>query len=608
MARKRNPDDGTMMSGTAEIFAEVFVMYNGEWKIAADGVRSFCANSCKTFDIPQNTTFAELVDIIYHSIKVQKSTYDLVIEVMYEVHPNFPPVVIDEDDDLGTYLSRLISGSTSSPLCVTIVEKSPLTYSSQDSVQPLPTQKTIPGVVPEMFQQVLFESENEGGGEEIVPHYDRINCFLRPLRRQRLRQSPLKMKHITNPLVKVPITTTPIENALVNEKVGSNGVYEEDVSVDDGEDYTRSSKVNKLLHGVTCEKFVSRMTFNDMKEVQEVITKYAEEAKVSVDVEIRDPYWIKYFCKGKDCNWMIYACHKFNQNIFEVKDYIPTHTCCSDSTNSNKNLIFVHVSAHGNEKAYNVEGFDGGNMAKGDYEDIIVVDDHDLHGFDESEFDFSDSDLGSTFEGSESGEYYTRTSRVYRLGRGVGSEKFILRMTFGNRKQFREVINRYIYETKLPIRVEISEPNRIKFACKGKGCRWMIYASKDFGSKVFKVKTYIPKHTCPSENNNKEVVTSSFIASYFMSKIISQPRITYRQIQELCLTELNANVSLYKCRRAKSIVKQLIDDNHMYGEEELHPNNPSNSTEPSSNQDRQKRKRRRQSHANGNESSSTSSE
>ncbi|XP_047324788.1 uncharacterized protein LOC124928593 [Impatiens glandulifera] len=138
----------------AEI-AEVFVMFKGEWKIT-DGASSFVANSskaevvaqvesnsCKYMMVSQNTTYAELLDIIYDALVVYKSRYDLVLQVKYNVPgmQNPPTVVINQDKDVMYYLLRLISGRTPppSPLFVSLLDKSP-------------SQELIP------LQQDVFES------------------------------------------------------------------------------------------------------------------------------------------------------------------------------------------------------------------------------------------------------------------------------------------------------------------------------------------------------------------------------------------------------------------------------------------------------------------
>ena len=83
--------------------------------------------------VPLNTTYAELIDIIYDDISVDKHTYNLMLQVKYTL-PIFqvPLVVINRDKDVSFFLNEnSISIHNRTPLCVSLVDKSLLTNPTQ---------------------------------------------------------------------------------------------------------------------------------------------------------------------------------------------------------------------------------------------------------------------------------------------------------------------------------------------------------------------------------------------------------------------------------------------------------------------------------------------
>ena len=92
------------------------------------------AKSSEGVTVPQNTTYAELVDILYDALEVDKSKYDLLLHVKYTAAGalEIPPTLIKRDRNVTFYLNE--PSSPHHPLCVTLVEKPLYTNSTQESV------------------------------------------------------------------------------------------------------------------------------------------------------------------------------------------------------------------------------------------------------------------------------------------------------------------------------------------------------------------------------------------------------------------------------------------------------------------------------------------
>ncbi|GKA10271.1 hypothetical protein Tco_0689704 [Tanacetum coccineum] len=83
------------------------------------------------------------------------------------------------------------------------------------------------------------------------------------------------------------------------------------------------------------------------------------------------------------------------------------------------------------------------------------------------------------------------------------------------------------------------------------GCTFRLWASWSQDGSCFQIKTLIPKHTCSRNFELGSLVTFKWIAKQFAFKIIHDPTITYRCIQEKIKKKYLINVSVGQCKRAK---------------------------------------------------------
>ncbi|GJV94740.1 60S ribosomal protein L34 [Tanacetum coccineum] len=83
------------------------------------------------------------------------------------------------------------------------------------------------------------------------------------------------------------------------------------------------------------------------------------------------------------------------------------------------------------------------------------------------------------------------------------------------------------------------------------GCTFRLWATWMQDGSCFQIKTLIPEHTCSRNFELGSLVTFKWIAKQFAFKIIQDPTITYRCIQEQIKKKYLINVSVGQCKRAK---------------------------------------------------------
>nr|GEY69372.1 calcium/proton exchanger [Tanacetum cinerariifolium] len=83
------------------------------------------------------------------------------------------------------------------------------------------------------------------------------------------------------------------------------------------------------------------------------------------------------------------------------------------------------------------------------------------------------------------------------------------------------------------------------------GCTFRLWASWMQDGSCFQIKTLVPEHTCSRNFELGSLFTFKWIAKQFEFKIIQDPTITYRYIQEQIKKKYLINVSVGQCKRSK---------------------------------------------------------
>lgn len=93
------------------------------------------------------------------------------------------------------------------------------------------------------------------------------------------------------------------------------------------------------------------------------------------------------------------------------------------------------------------------------------------------------------------------------------------------------------------LKLKPNEKHRVRCKCKGKKCKWKLFASIDRDTGDFMVKKYHPFHRCPTYNKNK-LCTSKYIANKYKDRIIFQSYIRIWEIQEMVRDGLGLRLTL----------------------------------------------------------------
>ena len=102
------------------------VSYNKEWKQSRDHSGwTFTGKESKSLSVSREITYANRIDRLYDLLWYDKSKYDLVLKVVYQLGGGIIALtMISNDEDLGFFMDEIsISIQHQTPLCVSIVEK-----------------------------------------------------------------------------------------------------------------------------------------------------------------------------------------------------------------------------------------------------------------------------------------------------------------------------------------------------------------------------------------------------------------------------------------------------------------------------------------------------
>lgn len=132
---------------------------------------------------------------------------------------------------------------------------------------------------------------------------------------------------------------------------------------------------------------------------------------------------------------------------------------------------------------------------------------------------------------------------------------FCCGMIFQNVQECRDALAKYAIMKGLQIRFIKNDQVKIRAECMEK-CPWKFLASKNSHNNDFVVKTYVPNHKCYRKNTNP-MATSKSLSKLLKDRLLATPFIKYRDLKNLCKTELKLKISL---TQARNIRKKVIAD------------------------------------------------
>jgi hypothetical protein len=164
-----------------------------------------------------------------------------------------------------------------------------------------------------------------------------------------------------------------------------------------------------------------------------------------------------------------------------------------------------------------------------------------------------------SYEENSEGETDRWKSQENRYDSKAPVPVFALGMAFRCSRQFKKALIKYGLKTHRHLNFIKDEKLKVRANCSWEGCNWLIYGSKTSRSEWFKVVTFHDEHTCPPRRDNK-LVTSTRIAKHYYNQIKDNPTWKVGHLKQAVLRDFLADVSISKCKRAKSLVLNVALD------------------------------------------------
>ncbi|KAK9142936.1 hypothetical protein Syun_012336 [Stephania yunnanensis] len=135
---------------------------------------------------------------------------------------------------------------------------------------------------------------------------------------------------------------------------------------------------------------------------------------------------------------------------------------------------------------------------------------------------------------------------------------FTLGMVFQDAQQLREAVDKYAITRGIQLVWVKNEPKRLRAKCQPQ-CPFVLFASGIRNEQGLKIKTLNLKHKCRRIFQNKRC-SAKYLVGYFKEKILEKPNITVKEMKAEVERDLKVQVSECKCKRAKRILIEGMDD------------------------------------------------
>ncbi|KAK8972984.1 hypothetical protein V6N11_028573 [Hibiscus sabdariffa] len=175
----------------------------------------------------------------------------------------------------------------------------------------------------------------------------------------------------------------------------------------------------------------------------------------------------------------------------------------------------------------------------------------------EEETEYLDSaDVGSYETDSDGDVISKKTGQVF-FDSSTAHPRFKLGMIFENSKQFKEALYAYAVGNRFDFKFVSNKKEKVRVVCKGKGCPFVVHASRDKSNRCFKVKTLATDHNCSVTFKNSRA-NFKFVGTHFISKLRILPTLRSVQMIKLGKEELNVELNKKLCFRARKWALEKI--------------------------------------------------
>jgi len=197
-------------------------------------------------------------------------------------------------------------------------------------------------------------------------------------------------------------------------------------------------------------------------------------------------------------------------------------------------------------------GLHGSQLGEITEKALVMVEEEPIN-FEDPGSPYCDSSEEYSYEENSEGETDRWKSQENRYDNKAPVPVFALGMAFRCSRQFKKALVKYGLKTHRHLNFIKDEKSKVRAICSWEGCNWLIYGSKTNRSEWFKVVTFCDDHTCPPRRDNK-LVTYTRIAKHYYKQIKDNPTWKVGLIKQAVLKDFLADVSISKCKRAKSLV------------------------------------------------------
>ncbi|KAK8713169.1 hypothetical protein V6N13_148392 [Hibiscus sabdariffa] len=174
-----------------------------------------------------------------------------------------------------------------------------------------------------------------------------------------------------------------------------------------------------------------------------------------------------------------------------------------------------------------------------------------------SDTDYIESNDPGSYETGSEGELCVKKGKKLFFDDKAEVPRIELGMIFENSKQFKEALGVYAVAKRFDFRYTKNDPDRTRAKCKGIGCPYMIYASLGKKDGVFRVRTYVSKHSCSVTFKNRRA-NYRFVGKHFLSKLKILPNLKLKDMMRLAKDELKVELNKNLCQRARVWANQKI--------------------------------------------------
>ncbi|KAK9035542.1 hypothetical protein V6N11_077581 [Hibiscus sabdariffa] len=166
------------------------------------------------------------------------------------------------------------------------------------------------------------------------------------------------------------------------------------------------------------------------------------------------------------------------------------------------------------------------------------------------------ADVGSYETDSDGDVISKKTGHVF-FDSSTAHPRFELGMIFENSQQFKEALYAYAVGNRFDFKFVSNKKEKVRVVCKGKGCPFVVHASRDKSDGCFKVKTWVADHNCSVTFKNSRA-NFKFVGKHFISKLRILPTLRSVQMIKLGREELNVELNKKLCFRARKWALEKI--------------------------------------------------